>query len=74
MTRNANNYRLPKVRLEKSKQVFMYAGAGFFNKLPTEIKNLSGTKNFYKELQKWLTQKVIYSVEDDWHVEGQSVV
>ena len=63
-TRNAKDLRLPKVRLEKSKQDVLYAGALFFNKLPGQIKDLRGNKEFGARVKKWLVNEVIYSVAE----------
>ena len=67
-TRNADDYRLPKVRLEKSKQDVLYAGASFFNQLPADIKKIKGTKGFYKQLREQLIKKAVYFLAECWYL------
>lgn len=63
-TRNAQDIRLPKIRLEKSRQGVLYAGASFFNKLPQHIRVLRGSTKFEPTLRRWLVDRVLYSLPE----------
>ena len=67
-TRNANDFRLPKLRLKKTEQSVMYAGASYFNKLPADLKQQRGSRGFARGLRSFLIEKAVYSLAEAWHV------
>ena len=56
-TRNADDFSLPRLRLKGSEAYVEYAGAGFFNRLPKDLKRYRNTRQLRHKLTDYLVER-----------------
>lgn len=63
-TRNRNNLAFTPHTLEFYKKKPSYSGITFYNKLPSDLKNISDFNIFKKKLKRYLLDKALYSLDE----------
>jgi hypothetical protein len=64
-TRHDNNLYTPQVNLAIYQKGTYYSGITFYNKLPSDIKNVSGNLKIFKStLKKYLYMKSFYTLDE----------